>query len=238
MEVCHCHLLCFNDSNIHTFVVGAQEGRLLYATTNKYSALDPALIRAGRMDIHVEFKLASKYQAAELFQCFYLPSGVDEKTDEKEKTKSNGHANPGNGHTNGNANGNANGTVTEKAPVSASDNSEKPLFVGRSHLSRAPQLPLATIKSMGQQFASKLPEREFSMASLQGYLMAYKTRPVEAIEDIEKWVEKERKEKAEKARKKEGVSNRVSQAIAVAEVVTSEGKESAMPDAVKTETPA
>ncbi|KAJ7934868.1 hypothetical protein B0H13DRAFT_1591288 [Mycena leptocephala] len=39
--------------------VGAQEGRILFATTNKYSALDPALCRPGRMDLHIEFKLAS-----------------------------------------------------------------------------------------------------------------------------------------------------------------------------------
>ncbi|KAJ3566491.1 hypothetical protein NP233_g6980 [Leucocoprinus birnbaumii] len=53
--------------------VAAQEGRLLYATTNKYEALDPALIRPGRMDLHIEFKAASKYQAQELYRCFFLP---------------------------------------------------------------------------------------------------------------------------------------------------------------------
>ncbi|KZT66896.1 P-loop containing nucleoside triphosphate hydrolase protein [Daedalea quercina L-15889] len=57
--------------------IGAQEGRILFATTNNFSALDPALRRPGRMDVHVEFKLASKYQAGELFKCFYMPSGGD-----------------------------------------------------------------------------------------------------------------------------------------------------------------
>jgi len=27
------------------------------------------------------------------------------------------------------------------------------------------------------------------MASLQGYLMSYKTRPLQAVDDIERWVE-------------------------------------------------
>jgi hypothetical protein len=54
--------------------VGAQEGRLLFATTNRYEALDAALRRPGRMDVHVEFKLASKYQVGELFKRFYLPT--------------------------------------------------------------------------------------------------------------------------------------------------------------------
>ncbi|KAJ7625852.1 BCS1 N terminal-domain-containing protein [Roridomyces roridus] len=55
--------------------IAAQEGRLLYATTNKYEALDPALSRPGRMDIHVEFKRGSRYQAERLFFAFYLPPG-------------------------------------------------------------------------------------------------------------------------------------------------------------------
>ncbi len=53
--------------------VSAQEGRLLFATTNRYHSLDPALIRPGRMDMHVEFRLASQYQARELYKRFYFP---------------------------------------------------------------------------------------------------------------------------------------------------------------------
>lgn len=52
--------------------IGAQDGRLLFATTNRYEALDAALRRPGRMDVHVEFKLASQYQAGELFKRFYM----------------------------------------------------------------------------------------------------------------------------------------------------------------------
>jgi mitochondrial chaperone BCS1 len=49
--------------------VGAQEGRILFATTNKY----------GRVDIHLEFKLSSRYQARELFRCFYMPDSALEE---------------------------------------------------------------------------------------------------------------------------------------------------------------
>ncbi|TFY60656.1 hypothetical protein EVJ58_g5010 [Rhodofomes roseus] len=55
--------------------IGAQEGRILFATTNNYGALDPALVRPGRMDLHIEFKLASKDQARGLFEAFYSPPG-------------------------------------------------------------------------------------------------------------------------------------------------------------------
>jgi mitochondrial chaperone BCS1 len=51
--------------------IQASEGRLLFATTNKYHALDSALIRAGRLDVHVEFTYATKDQAEELFKRFY-----------------------------------------------------------------------------------------------------------------------------------------------------------------------
>ncbi|KAJ3509899.1 hypothetical protein NLJ89_g4974 [Agrocybe chaxingu] len=52
--------------------ITSAEGRLLFATTNRYSALDPALCRPGRMDVHVEFRLASKSQAYEMFRLFFL----------------------------------------------------------------------------------------------------------------------------------------------------------------------
>lgn len=55
--------------------VQAQPGRLLFATTNKYSALDPALIRPGRLDVHLEFKKASRWQAEQLFMKFYPADG-------------------------------------------------------------------------------------------------------------------------------------------------------------------
>ncbi|KAF8505062.1 BCS1 N terminal-domain-containing protein [Gautieria morchelliformis] len=59
--------------------VAAQEGRILFATTNRYEALDEALCRAGRMDVHVEFKMATRWQARELFRCFFPPPEADEE---------------------------------------------------------------------------------------------------------------------------------------------------------------
>jgi chaperone BCS1 len=147
--------------------VGAQEGRILFATTNKYNALDPALCRPGRMDIHIEFKLASKHQAQELYRCFYLPEYEDEGTakpaDEKAAT-----------------------TLSEKnSPVS-----------GHSHRSHTLKLSRAEVDVLAARFADAIPEREFSMASLQGYLMTFKIRPEQAITDAPAWIEKERAERA------------------------------------------
>ncbi|KAL0578100.1 hypothetical protein V5O48_003879 [Marasmius crinis-equi] len=58
--------------------VAAAEGRILFATTNHLDRLDPALSRPGRMDVWVEFKNASKWQAEALFRNFF-PSVEDEE---------------------------------------------------------------------------------------------------------------------------------------------------------------
>ena len=151
--------------------VGAQEGRILFATTNKYNALDPALCRPGRMDIHVEFKLASKYQARELYRCFYFPDAEQEEDSVK--------------------------PVDEKVPFPDEKNSSSSelTFSGHSHRSRARKLLPAEVDVLAAQFADVIPQREFSMASLQGYLMTYKIRPEEAIKDAPAWIEKERAER-------------------------------------------
>ncbi|KAH9479347.1 putative mitochondrial chaperone BCS1-A [Psilocybe cubensis] len=184
--------------------VGAQEGRILFATTNKYSALDPALCRPGRMDIHIHFKLASKFQARELYRCFYLPDSEKEEREENEKKAIDIKAKPADdsGYT----------SVDEKTTLLSSSSSsdagstvssdpEPVIFNGSSHRARGPQLSAAEVAALAMQFAEIIPEREFSMAALQGYLMAYKVRPFEAIKDAPAWIEKERHEAAKKAAK-------------------------------------
>jgi len=51
--------------------VTAPEGRLLFATTNHIERLDPALSRPGRMDVWVNFKNATRWQAEGIFKRFF-----------------------------------------------------------------------------------------------------------------------------------------------------------------------
>ncbi|MEL7026909.1 MAG: AAA family ATPase, partial [Pseudomonadota bacterium] len=51
--------------------VGAQEGRVLFMTTNHIDALDPALIRPGRADKHVELGYVGATAAREMFLRFF-----------------------------------------------------------------------------------------------------------------------------------------------------------------------
>ncbi|KAH9056816.1 hypothetical protein EDB87DRAFT_1675897 [Lactarius vividus] len=57
--------------------VAAAEGRILFATTNHLDQLDPALCRPGRMDVWIEFKNASKFQAEHLFRNFFPSSDAE-----------------------------------------------------------------------------------------------------------------------------------------------------------------
>ncbi len=144
--------------------IGAAEGRILFATTNKYTSLDPALIRPGRMDVHIEFKLASKCQARELFHRFYKPVKSIEDSDESDDRE-----------------------LSEKSEAQA----EAPAVAGTGTKLHKPAFSNAAIKTLASQFADFVPERQLSMATLQGFLMSYKTRPFVAVEMAPSWLEQE-----------------------------------------------
>ncbi|THU79347.1 P-loop containing nucleoside triphosphate hydrolase protein [Dendrothele bispora CBS 962.96] len=182
--------------------IGAQEGRILFATTNKYASLDPALCRPGRMDLHIEFKLASKYQARGLFRQFYHPyekfdevmeedeDEVDEelkgeKTKEKEEHSDSGYSSSG-----------------ASTPVSESSKAT----LGSRVVSPGSKMEFSVrrIKTLSKRFAEAVPDRELSMASLQGYLMMYKTKPLDAVRNLGEWIEKERKVAAQRKKKGRG----------------------------------
>ncbi|KAF9266624.1 P-loop containing nucleoside triphosphate hydrolase protein [Marasmius fiardii PR-910] len=168
--------------------VGAQEGRILFATTNKYSSLDPALCRPGRMDVHVEFKLSSKFQATELFTRFYNPfEHLEMKEDEHGVEK---ESDSGYGSVDGDAEGSVKPKTEDKGVKELNQHPLPPKLSGRQ------------IRRMATQFGDALPEREFSMAALQGYLMLYKTRPFAAIQDFKDWIKKERTDREKKETEK------------------------------------
>ena len=154
--------------------IGAQEGRLLFATTNRYEALDVALRRPGRMDVHVEFKLASQYQAGELFERFYTPDDA-----------------PSTGVENGNTD-RVSPSLKEKLVDAELPEYEKLFALGQRKLNLT-ELALAS-----EKFKEYIPDGELSMATLQGYLMIHKGRPYDALDGVEAWVREERAKKVVK----------------------------------------
>jgi chaperone BCS1 len=182
--------------------VAAHEGRLLFATTNHYESLDPALRRPGRMDRHIEFKLASRYQVEEMFRRFYA-SGISaslplcpEKsaplyTDEETETNSVGNWSP---------NSTAVSLIDGDVPISRTVSSE----------SSDPDQPEVwqpiSLYEQARKFASLVPGRFISMAELQGYLMLHRSDPLSAIAGARRFI-------ADKGNRGELIPDRVSSKV-------------------------
>ncbi|KAI0091429.1 P-loop containing nucleoside triphosphate hydrolase protein [Irpex rosettiformis] len=154
--------------------VAAAEGRLLFATTNHIERLDPALSRPGRMDVWVNFKNATRWQAEGIFKCFF---------------------------------------PAESEPSTSSQSSHDPLSQENLPGSRrkkqsmiVPPLLETELNTLAKRFAESIPEEEFSVASLQGYLLRNKTRPRECVQEAAAWVIQERETRARLKKEKEEVS--------------------------------
>ncbi|RPD73050.1 P-loop containing nucleoside triphosphate hydrolase protein [Lentinus tigrinus ALCF2SS1-7] len=164
--------------------VAAAEGRLLFATTNHIERLDPALSRPGRMDVWVNFKHATKWQAEGIFKCFF-------------PAKSSAAPAPG-APSGAGASGSA-PQAAAKHPGDATSAANLP----ESKRKRATHIPLLSeeeISELAKRFADAIPENELSVASLQGYLLRNKTRPRECVDEVAAWVisEREMREKLKK----------------------------------------
>ena len=74
------------------------------------------------------------------------------------------------------------------------------VYVGMSRkTANLPRLTVDEVEELAERFAAAIPPRTFSMATPQGYLMAYKVRPLEAVADAPGWVEKRLQEKLKSA---------------------------------------
>ena len=191
--------------------IAAQEGRLLFATTNKYSALDPALLRPGRLDVHIRFDNAGKWQIEELFRSFFSPCtnsdishcGCKQKIKECSSTLGRGNVQ----FLVYNAivffKTNLSGWIKWRADTkSVHSRSLYTDNLGRHECStmctinpdlHGQQLTCYEVNKLAKEFALRIPDRKFSMAAIQGLLMQYKTRPHLAVDEVNFWLESEKK---------------------------------------------
>jgi mitochondrial chaperone BCS1 len=77
---------------------------------------------------------------------------------------------------------------------------------------------------LADTFARKIPEHEFSVAELQGYLLDWKMKPLDAVQGVEEWIEAERelrleKEAREAKRKERLTAAKVQQQLQVSSAV-------------------
>ncbi len=119
--------------------VAAQEGKVLFLTTNHFERLDPALVRPGRVDVRCFFGLASRDSARKLFLRFFSSEGPSES-----------------GYSRG---------ATAKASLS-----DEPA--------------VSELEVLAANFSEGIPDRTYSMATLQGHLMAFRESPDKAVTEI------------------------------------------------------
>ncbi|KAJ7140745.1 P-loop containing nucleoside triphosphate hydrolase protein [Mycena epipterygia] len=211
--------------------VAAAEGRILFATTNHLEKLDPALSRPGRMDVWVEFKNASKWQAEALFRNFFPSTDEDElPLDDAElefpptpssasaSTSSLWSASTLTSSASSSAGGGAKRPAAEKEkevpalPQFGSSNKAylpppiAPEIVAAQHSARP--LDGKTLAGLAKRFADSIPEGEFSVAALQGYLLKNKSRPEAAATEAGEWVVAEREMRERLRKEKEAKENR------------------------------
>ncbi|KAH0526116.1 hypothetical protein TsFJ059_009485 [Trichoderma semiorbis] len=151
--------------------VASQEGRLLVMTTNHIEKLDKALIRPGRVDMIVPFSLADKTMTESIFRAIYAPFESEISSNEL-------------------ALGSKSGTNT---PKRIEPDEEAKQRWARQHAEISERIEVLSL-----QFATKIPEFEFSPAEIQGLLLKYKRSPEDAIEAADAWVIQTRKDKKEK----------------------------------------
>ncbi|KAG9010680.1 hypothetical protein FRB94_010157 [Tulasnella sp. JGI-2019a] len=155
--------------------VAASEGRILFATTNHIERLDPALSRPGRMDVWIDFKHASKWQAEGIFLNFFP---CRKASDPQAAAQEEGQ----------NADPKTRLAMTPRK---------------RTSMHAVPLIEEAELQILAKEFAEAIPENELSVASLQGYLLKNKTRPRECVKEVHEWIVKERETRVKLKKEKE-----------------------------------
>lgn len=178
--------------------VASHEGRVLVMTTNFPEKLDDALIRPGRIDMRIDFTLATRYQIRELFTRMYSPdshiqshalggkASSDPVTTHASHIRSSPSPSPSTGSLSPTETGSKTPTQTPQN-IKAINNSNA-----------ASDTKDDDIASIASQFASSIPDGVFSPAEIQGFLLTRKKEPLRALAEIDAWKDKLLEAKAQK----------------------------------------
>ncbi|PFH50191.1 hypothetical protein AMATHDRAFT_61519 [Amanita thiersii Skay4041] len=187
--------------------VSSEDGKLFFATTNYVNRLDPALIRPGRIDKKIEYKLATKGQARALFNRIYDTQNEDvteaEKSPQQQQRPSEEKEKP-----------------ESSVPVPAQDMDSNSFPLPDTFISAA------ALAHYAEAFAAQIPEDEFTTAELQGFLLGCRREPPEVtMREVGAWIEGEREEKRKRreAVERERERRRVERERKEDEVVTVNG---------------
>lgn len=185
--------------------VATSEGRILIMTTNYPDKLDPALTRPGRIDMRVEFKLASKQQIKELFLRMYSadstesnkqPTRLSQIMSQKGRIPSQGKLGPAEEQRAERTPQVVHREAASGTETPESDSTEKP-GVDTPTTSSPPQEDVDLsfeeddLEHHASVFASALPDYRFSPAEIQGFLLMHKKSPLQAVRNVPVWRDEE-----------------------------------------------
>lgn len=174
--------------------VASHEGRVLVMTTNFPDKLDDALIRPGRIDMRIDFTLATRYQACELFTRMY---SLDRDHQPNQPTAPAVQVSASLDIANNNLQKPSKILPTNEdlslTPVQADFHT-----ISHPQLSSTPILDVSAasdakaedITSIAARFADCIPDRVFSPAEIQGFLLTRKKEPLRALNEVESWRDK------------------------------------------------
>ena len=147
--------------------VSSSEGRILIMTTNNPEAIDKALVRPGRVDMHVVFELPTRVEMKALYLSMYKDierSNIDEATSADSKPKK---------------------SVSSRAPTAPPHSQDEKAASTAALQDPTPE----QLQSLAQTFADSLPDSRLSLAAIQGFLLGYKRDPQAAAEKAKEWAE-------------------------------------------------
>lgn len=170
--------------------VASHEGRVLIMTTNCPEDLDEALTRPGRVDVRIPFTLATRTQIKDIFMRMY---GTDMR---KPVSRSQTINSTRKSSQKSKRSTRRRDTMDLQEDAEDEDDIEDLLF--EKPVSRI--VDKAQLRHMAEEYASMLPERVFSPAAIQGYLLTRKREPQRALDEACKWRDEQIKAMNEKKR--------------------------------------
>lgn len=198
--------------------VASHEGRVLVMTTNHPEKLDPALIRPGRVDMEVEFTLATRAQIQEIFIRMYSPDTpilantairppVPNRAQAVRDTVLGSRVTlPGASHYSALKDNSQLSPPPSPQPSESSTSSSSacgdscacrcPTPSDSPHAASASAHGLidekdADLSILAAAFAESLPESVFSPAEIQGFLLTRKGDPLRAVREVAAWREQQ-----------------------------------------------
>jgi chaperone BCS1 len=155
----------------------SHEGHVLIMTTNTPDKLDDALTRPGRVDLQICFTFATRDQIRDTYMRMFSNNNSIPNSSPAPKVAK---------------------TIQAPAQAEGKDALDGIILPKKA---LAVTVELGKLAEMAQQFADALPDKVFSPAEIQGYLLMHKTEPEKAIEEVGKW-----KDETLEAKKKKRIS--------------------------------